>query len=144
VKLLLFYLIDYYLTFIKATFIIKMQDRYISLDPENADQTSAQVRSELYSSRLVEAAGGDVAQLVGTQVGITAAVVSFAGMRSSGFKMLPFCAKKSPKYAAIAFAGILGYTFGSTFVFTQLGDPNQYKYLLANKSGIMRGEKSLN
>ncbi len=46
--------------------IIKMQDRYISLDPENADQTSAQVRAQLYTRRLVESAGGDVAQLVGS------------------------------------------------------------------------------
>jgi len=57
--------------------------------------------------------------------------------------MLPFCAKKTPKYAAIAFAGILGFQFGSTFVFTQLGDPTHYKYLQANKSGIIKGEKSL-
>lgn len=98
--------------------IIKMQDRYISLDPENAEQTTSQVRAQLYSRRLVEAAGGDVAQLVGSQVGVTAAVLSYASMRSSGFRALPFCAKKSPKYAAIAFAGLLGFSFGSTFVFT--------------------------
>ena len=89
--------------------IIKMQDRYISLDPQNADQTSAQVRAQLYTRRLVEAAGGDVAQLVGSQVGTTAALLTYASFRSGGFRALPFCVKKSPKYAQIAFAGFLGF-----------------------------------
>lgn len=121
-----------------------MQDRYISLDPVNAEQTSAEIRSQLFTQRLTEAAGGDVASLVGVQVGVTAATVSYASLRSSGFRALPFAAGKAPKYAALAFAGFIGYAFGSTFVFTHLGEPAQYNYLLANKSGIMKGEKSLN
>jgi len=121
-----------------------MQDRYISLDPENAEHTSAQVRSQLYQRRLVEAGGGDVASLVGAQVSLTAALFSYTSFRSSGFRMLPICYKKTPKYAAIAFAGFVGFQFGSTFVFTLLGDPTHYKYLISNRSGIMKGEKSLN
>lgn len=121
-----------------------MQDRYISLDPENAERTSAQNRAKLYQQRVTEAAGGEVGVLVGTQVGLTAATISYANLRAGGFRVFPYCYKKTPKYAAIAFAGVLGYSFGSTYVFTHLGDREQYSYLLGNRSAITRGEKSLN
>ncbi len=114
------------------------------MDPENAERTSAQNRAQLYQQRVTEAAGGEVGVLVGTQVGVTAAVISYANFRASGFRAFPYCVKNTPKYAAIAFAGVLGYSFGSTYVFTHLGDREQYSYLLANRSAITRGEKSLN
>jgi hypothetical protein len=49
-----------------------------------------------------------------------------------------------PKYGQVLFAGFLGWNFGSSFVYTLLGDSAQYNYLVGNKSAILSGEKSLN
>lgn len=121
-----------------------MQDRYISLDPAMADSSSHMVRKSLYWQRVNEAAGGPAATLVAAQIGVTASVLSYSSIRSSGFRSLPIQMSKVPKYGGVLFAGFLGWNFGSTFVYSQLGDSEQYQYLIANKSAILKGEKSLN
>ena len=57
---------------------------------------------------------------------------------------MPPALSKTPKYGAILFAGVIGWNFGSTFVFSQMGDSEQYNYLISNRSAILKGEKSLN
>jgi len=121
-----------------------MQDRYISLDPALADSSSHMVRKSLYWQRLNEAAGGQAATLVAAQIGVTASVLSYSSLRSSGFRTLPIQTSKVPKYGQVLFAGFLGWNFGSSFVYTLLGDSAQYNYLVGNKSAILSGEKSLN
>ena len=116
-----------------------MQDRYISLDPALADSSSHMVRKSLYWQRLNEAAGGQAATLVAAQIGVTA-----SSLRSSGVRTLPIQTGKVPKYGQVLFAGFLGWNFGSSFVYTLLGDSAQYNYLVGNKSAILSGEKSLN
>lgn len=121
-----------------------MQDRYISLDPEAAERTSAQVRSNLYWQRVEEAAGGSAGSLIATQCALAASTATYASFKSKGFALFPFAAKKTPRYATIAFMGVVGWNFGSSYVFNRLGDKAHYDFLVANKSAILRGEKSLN
>ena len=121
-----------------------MQEKYISLDPAVADSQSYTIKKSLYWQRLNEAAGGDAATLVAAQLCVTASVLSYASMKSHGFRAMPPALSKTPKYGAIIFAGVIGWNFGSTFVFTQMGDSEQYNYLVTNRSAILKGEKSLN
>jgi len=102
------------------------------------------VRKSLFWQRLNEAAGGPAATLVAAQIGVTASVLSYSHLRSGGFRTFPIQAGKVPRYGQVLFAGFLGWNFGSTFVYTLLGDSVQYKYLIGNKSAILSGEKNLN
>lgn len=121
-----------------------MQDKYISLDPEAAEKTSAQVRSTLYWQRMDEACGGSVASLIAAQCAMAGATYTYASFKAQGFKALPFTANKMPRYAAIGFMGVIGWNFGSSFVYMKLGDKNYYDFLMANRSAILSGKKSLN
>lgn len=121
-----------------------MQDKYISLDPANAESTTAALRKALFIQRLHEARGGDLAIQTGVTFGMTAMFVSYAAMRAKGFRAFPVNAKSLPKIAGVAFWGFLGFEFGVSFVYQTVGDASQYKYLLANKKAIMKGETGMN
>lgn len=121
-----------------------MQDKYVSLDPENADRLAYQQRTELFRKRVAEAKGGEAAHLFGLQVGLTTSVMYYAGLRAQGFSAFPFHVNKSHRYAGLVFAFLASSWLGGVYGRAALGNQTQLSYLYVNQSEIMRGEKSLN
>ena len=115
-----------------------MQEKYISLDPEHAETTSALVRSNIYSQRLTEAKGGELSNIVGLNVALTFSSIAYAKLRRNGFRAFPLTPSKAPKLAALALWGWIGLQFGSSYVLTTLGDSKQYHYLKSSegKNGV--------
>ena len=75
--------------------------------------------------------------------GSAAAFLSYASMRSSGFRVTPFAANKTPKYAGLAFIYFLGWNYGSVYVKYKLGDKAYHNYLCRNADAIMAGDKPM-
>ena len=55
-----------------------MQDKYVSLNPENTEAEEKTIRSNLWRQRLDEADGGEGAKMLGYQFGFTAGVLTYA------------------------------------------------------------------
>lgn len=85
-----------------------MQDSYISLDPANADSMNSQQRSNVHYQRTMEANGGDAGYMMANQFGITTMLVSYTYMRTKGFRIMPFTAKKVPAVGGLLIAGFFG------------------------------------
>lgn len=118
-----------------------MQETYISLNPENAAIEEKAIRSRLYTQRLLEAQGGRAAPMMGTQWGLTAALLSYSYMQGKGFALFPVTAVKTVSYGKILGAFILFYSSGHSFVMHKFGDKNQLNYLMVNRQGIVNGTK---
>jgi hypothetical protein len=102
-----------------------------------------QIRGDIYWQRVNEAAGGPAATLLGAQIGVTLSAVTYAKMRSTGFRATPITLKGVPALAGIIATGGLGWAFGTTFVYSLLGDKDYYQYLTANKSAILKGSMTM-
>lgn len=119
-----------------------MQDNYVSLNPENTYREEKAIRASLYKERLIDAKGGEAADIVGTQFGLTASVLTYAHLsNSAGFKMWPYSAGKVQGYTKVVGAFFLFYMMGRGYVANKFGDAKQYRYLYFNKGGIMKGDK---
>ena len=119
-----------------------MQDNYVSLNPENTAREEKAIRSNLYQQRLLDAKGGEAAEIVGAQFGLTASVLTYSYLaNSAGFKLVPFAASKAQGYTKIVGAFFLFYFMGSGYVSNKFGDARQYRYLYFNKGKIMSGAK---
>ena len=116
-----------------------MQDNYISLNPENTASEEKTLRSNLYKQRLLEAQGGEASVLVGTQFGLTAAVLTHSYLAGTGFKLLPFSPAKAPGYGKVLGAFLGFYMLGHGYVMGAFGDSKYFRYLYLNKRGIMNG-----
>jgi len=55
-----------------------MQDKYVSLDPANADAQDYQQRKDIYALRMHEALGGDGSVIVSTQLAATGGLFVYA------------------------------------------------------------------
>ena len=121
-----------------------MQDKYISLDPQNADELARQQRVALVRQRLHESKGGECASVFGMQCALTASVLQYSALRKQGFSAMPFQAKKYGKYSALLFTGVAGSIFGHMFAKAAFGDQQQLNYISSNYNAILSGEKSLN
>jgi len=120
-----------------------MQDNYVSLNPENTYREEKAIRSNLYEQRLLDAKGGEAAEIVGVQFGLTASVLTYSHLANKGgFSMLPFSAAKVSGYTKIGGAFFLFYFMGSGYVANKFGDARQYRYLWVNKGGVMKGSKA--
>jgi len=119
-----------------------MQDQYVSLNPSNTLREEKAIRNNLYQQRLLESQGGSAAVTVGTQWGLTAAVLTYSACRESGFRMFPLAASKSPSYAKISMAFLFFYSFGHSYVSSKFGDRRSFNHLFSNKGAIMAGSKS--
>ena len=102
-----------------------MQENLVSLDPANAEAGASRQRSQIYEQRVLEAKGGDVAQSLGLQFGLTAGIVSYASMRANGFRMFPMAMNKMPRYGALGIGYLAFYTFGTAIATQAVGNPNQ-------------------
>ena len=119
-----------------------MQDNYVSLNPANSKTEEKAIRSSLYEQRLLDARGGEAAEIVGCQFGLTASVLMYSHLANkAGFSMLPFSPGKVTSYTKIGGAFFLFYFMGSGYVSNKFGDARQYRYLYFNKGGIMKGTK---
>jgi hypothetical protein len=67
-----------------------MQDKYISLNPQNSASEEKAIRKTLYRQRLREAGGGRAAKMLGNQWGLTAAVLTYSYLSNKGFAITPF------------------------------------------------------
>jgi len=99
-----------------------MQDSYISLDPANADSMNSQQRSRLFNQRKQEANGGEAGTLLANQFGVTTILCSYTYMRTKGFRITPFTAKKVPAVGGLLLAGMIGYRLGSAYSRTVIGN----------------------
>ncbi len=117
-----------------------MQESYISLDPANAESMSSQQRGRVWSQRVSEANGGQAGEMLAHQMSVTTMLVTYTMMRRTGFRVMPLTPNKLPGMAGIVVAGMLGWGFGSSYGAVTLGNPEQYNYLMRNKSAIVRGE----
>ena len=118
-----------------------MQDQYISLNPENTASEEKSLRSSLYHQRCIEAQGGKASLLVGSQWGLTAAVLTYSNLVNNGFKLMPFAASKAQGYGKVLAAFFGFYFLGHGWVMGSFGDTAYYRYLAVNKRGIMNGSK---
>jgi len=109
-----------------------MQDKYISLDPQNANELASQQRKQLVRQRLYESKGGECASVFGMQCAITATVLSYAALRKKGFSALPFQGRKFGHYSALFFTGMAGSMFGHLFARSAFGDAQQLAYISTN------------
>ena len=120
-----------------------MQDNYVSLNPANTAREEKAIRSKLYEQRLLDAQGGEAAEIVGAQFGMTASVLTYSHLANKGgFSMLPFSPAKSPGYTKVVGAFFLFYFMGSGYVANKFGDARQYRYLWVNKGSVMKGTKA--
>ena len=94
--------------------LIKMQDKYVSLNPANVAREEKAIRASLFQQRFTDAQGGRAVNLFGTQCGLTASVLTYSMLANSsaGFKLYPFTVAKSQGYAKI---------LGAFFLFQILG-----------------------
>ena len=118
-----------------------MQETYISLNPANTSAEERAIRSRLYTQRLLEAQGGRAAPMMGTQWGLTAAILTYSYMQGKGFSVFPFAASKTVSYGKIGAAFLFFYGFGHNFVLRKFGDKQQLNYLMVNRQGIVNGSK---
>ena len=116
-----------------------MQDNYVSLNPENTDREQKAIRANLYRQRVLDAQGGEGAQMLGFQWGLTASVLTYSQLK--GFSMYPFGASKVPGYTKIAGSFLIFYMLGHGYVMSKFGDSKQLRYLYSNKSAIMSGSQ---
>ena len=116
-----------------------MQERYVSLDPSNAETENARMRREIYQQRLFESEGGHTQRCLSTQFAMTGAICTYTAMRKGGFRVLPVQASKTPKYLAIYFGAFVGAYFAKTLAIASVGDSKQHRYLLGNRSAILSG-----
>lgn len=92
------------------------------MNGENADVGVGSARRALFTQRLQEANGGAVSDAVAMQCAVTGSLVTYASFRRGGFTMMPYAVGKVPRYSAVVFAGLFGYSFGRSFVMSQFGD----------------------
>jgi hypothetical protein len=116
-----------------------MQERYVSLDPHHADVENAKVRSEVFDQRLFEAEGGQPTRYLSTQFGATGGLCTYVYMRKRGFRVLPLQAVKTPQYLSIYLGAFAASWFAKSLAMRTVGDREQFKYLLFNKSAILSG-----
>ena len=119
-----------------------MQDKLISLDPSHADSSARQSRVEVFNQRTLEAQGGHAAVQLQTVTGVTAGYLAYMYYRGNGFRMFPLAANKAPKYVAIGMTFLMTHTVFKAYAMGQLGDAEQYNYLLSNKGAILSGNAS--
>jgi hypothetical protein len=98
-----------------------MQDKYVSLNPENAAREEGALRANLYRQRLVEAEGGQAAGLLGAQFGLTAATLTYARLQGSGFALFPLNKAGAAGVGKISFAFLAFYMLGHGFVMSKFG-----------------------
>ena len=67
-----------------------MQDNYVSLNPENTEREEKAIRANLYEQRVMDAQGGEAANIMGCQIGLTAGVLMYSLLKGRGFKFFPF------------------------------------------------------
>ena len=68
-----------------------MQDNYVSLNPENTYREEKAIRKNLYKERLLDAKGGEAADILGLQFGLTASVLMYSHLANkTGFSLFPF------------------------------------------------------
>lgn len=111
----------------------------MSLDPNQADVESSKLRSELIDQRLFEAEGGHPSRFLATQFGVTGGLCTYVAMRKRGFRVFPLQAAKSPQYVSIYLGAFAASWFAKSFAMRVVGDRDQYKYLMFNKSAILSG-----
>lgn len=116
-----------------------MQDKYVSLNPENIPREESALRANLYRQRLNEAEGGQAAQLLGGQFGLTAATLTYARLQGNGFALFPLNKAGAAGVGKMAFAFMAAYMCGHGYVMGKFGNKTQFNYLYWNKSGIVSG-----
>lgn len=84
------------------------QERYVSLDPANAEAENARIRREVWAQRSLEAQGGEPSLFLSAQFALTASVCVYARMRRSGFAVFPLQWQKKNKYLALYGAAVAG------------------------------------
>lgn len=120
-----------------------MQERYVSLDPQQADVENAKVRLEVFNQRVYEAEGGDPSRYLSAQLGVTGGLCTYVYMRKRGFRVFPVQASKSPQYLSIYLGAFAASWFAKSLAMRTVGDREQFKYLLFNKSAILNGTKPM-
>jgi hypothetical protein len=60
-------------------------------------------------------------------------------MRKRGFRVFPMQAAKSPQYFSIYLGAFAASWFAKSLAMRTVGDREQFKYLLFNKSAILNG-----
>jgi len=94
----------------------------VSLNPSNVDSIDANQRSQLFNRRLHESQGGEVADVLANQLGLTASVFAYAQFRKSGFRLSPYQVNKTGRYGAIVVSFLLARQFGYHYATQRLGD----------------------
>lgn len=120
-----------------------MQDSYVSLHPDQAESMTSQQRARVWRQRLAESNGGEAGTALAAQFGATTMLCSYTLMRGRGFRVTPFAASKIPAVAGIFLAGLVGSACGSSYASASMGSYESWKYLMANKAAIVKGEMPL-
>ena len=119
-----------------------MQEQYISLNPANAATEEKSLRAKLYEQRFIEAQGGQAAMTLGTQWGLTAAVLTYSRVSHQGWTFMPIQLSKAQGYAKIGVAFLGFYTLGHSFVMAKFGNKAQFDHRYWNKKAILAGTTS--
>jgi hypothetical protein len=116
-----------------------MQERYVSLDPSNAETENTRMRREIFQQRLFESEGGHTQRFLSTQFAMTGSLCTYVYLRKGGFRVLPLQTVKTPKYLAIYFGAFAGAFFAKSLAIATVGDSKQQKYLLGNRAAVLSG-----
>mmetsp|Transcript_37854 Transcript_37854/g.57929 ORF Transcript_37854/g.57929 Transcript_37854/m.57929 type:complete len:123 (-) Transcript_37854:70-438(-) len=117
-----------------------MQDKYISLNPENAASEEKAIKSQLIRQRKLEALGGQAGPIFGMQLGLTAFFLTYSYMPKT-FKILPFAASKKSAYLTLLGAFFVAQHVGTSYVGSMFGNKTSSTYFTFNKGAIIRGTK---
>lgn len=120
-----------------------MQDRYVSLNPDNTAREEKAIRRDLYLTRRMEAQGGPASVMFGGQLGLTAAVFSYARLKAAKDAGCPLRLGRPAALAQIGMSFLLFYMAGHSYVMSKFGNEAQYKYLLFNRMAIQNGSKPI-
>ena len=117
-----------------------MQDKYISLQPDNAAYEEKVIKKQLAEQRCLEAAGGQAGPIFGTQLGLAASTLMYSAMHKE-FSIFPLCGSKLPKYGYLFGGFAAGFVLGMSYVKKLFGNNASMTYLTLNKRSIVRGDK---
>lgn len=117
-----------------------MQEKYLSLDPARAESMNRQSRTALFQQRVYESMGGDAMAATANPFSLGAMCLVLGMFKSGGFTVWPITVRKAPRYGGILLACLVGGLVSSSLSMCVLGDLDNFIYLKANKSAILKGE----
>ena len=80
--------------------------------------------------------------MLGGQLGLTAAILTYSRLQSSGFALFPLNKAGASGVGKMGAAFLGFYMLGHGYVMNKFGDKSQFNYLYWNKSSIINGSKT--